>query len=438
VKYAVIPQIYTIIAFGASLASLLFMRALRLLIRIDSSMAMDGTPTYLAHPYFTLNFSLWLTTTIVWFIAFMLSLRYIRKNELKLTEVITQNLHVTVFAAFTVIIALCGCLGFSNTYHSVPPGTILPLLSPLTLGTRTVAYFGTLCCVPVWIGVVLWEQLRPRWTCARRKAVISLILLAFSVFAYYLGITVVAITPPSRWPFPRLLYVDRSSMIECIPASVLAIAGLAFCVAWRRELKKRSIKHPNRITPSACIILGVVLLLHGAFAFLGGFVRAAYMSGASLIYMLNIASPFLLLSVFWLISGIILMGDGWRNLKASARARRLAAILLFLIAVVSLWVFPWGIWFYIHLFVLYLARRLAISRKFMSVKLWILAAILFFLIVLVIPRVATWTMWGLWVTWFILPPLFLFLAGLLAFSFSAVVRKILFYLEDRKHKTKKT
>ena len=164
-KYAVIPQIYTIIAFGASLASLLFMRALGLLIRVDS--LMDGMPTYLAYPYFTLNFSLWLTTAIVWFIAFMLSLGYIRKRGLKLTEVVAQNLHVTVFAAFTVIVALCGCVGFSNTYHSVPLGTILPLLSPLTLGTRTVAYFGTLWCVPAWIGVVLWEQLRPRWTRAR-------------------------------------------------------------------------------------------------------------------------------------------------------------------------------------------------------------------------------------------------------------------------------
>lgn len=307
VRYAVIPQLYTIIAFGASLASILFMRALNLLIRVDS--LMDGMPTYLEYPYFTLNFSLWLSTAIVWLIAFMLSLRYIRKRGLKLTEVIAQNLYVTVFAAFTVIVALCGCVGFSNTYHSVPPGTILPLLSPLTLGTRTVAYFGTLWCVPAWICIVLWEQLRPRWTPARRKTGIGLILLACSPFARFFTVRV-GIGPLFDLTLQQVISrFFTSYAIRYTPISVLTIVGLVFYIVGKRELKKRSIKHPEIIFSST--VLGVVLLVFCVLYWppVGNY------TGLTFIDRLIMSSPRILSFVLWLISGIILIVDSWRDLS---------------------------------------------------------------------------------------------------------------------------
>lgn len=110
----------------------------------------------------------------------------------------------------------------------------------------------------------------------------------------------------------------------------------------------------------------------------------------------------------------------------------LATILLFLIAVVLLCMLPWDMWFILYLLLLFLVGRFVLSRKAMSVKLWILGAILFFLIIAAIIRARVH-----WAAAFILLPLLVFLSGLLAFSFSDVVRKILFCLEDRKRKTKK-
>lgn len=149
-----------------------------------------------------------------------------------------------------------------------------------------------------------------------RKARIALILWVCSLFAYYLGTQVVVRYHIIGWLFPEFGLIDKGYAVMCMPASVLTIVGLALYVVGRRELKKRPIKHPNRITSSVCPILGVVLLFLGGYAFLWGLAGALYMSRSSLIYSLFIiSSPFLLLSVLWVISGIILIIDSWRDLS---------------------------------------------------------------------------------------------------------------------------
>jgi len=153
-RYAVISQIYTIIAFGASIV------LMPLLTLPAFGPSVEGMPRYLIHPFFTLDFSLWLTTAIVWFIAFALSLRYIHKKALKLTEIVGQNLHVISLATITVIVALSGCVGFSDTIHFTP-GIMSPP-SPLLFSTRMINFFGVLICEPVWIVAVLWGYLSAR------------------------------------------------------------------------------------------------------------------------------------------------------------------------------------------------------------------------------------------------------------------------------------
>ncbi len=153
-KYAVIPQAYTIIALGISIV------LMPLLTLPAFGPSVEGMPRYLIHPFFTLDFSLWLTTAIVWFIAFALSLRYIHKKALKLTEIVGQNLHVISLATITVIVALSGCVGFSDTIHFTP-GIMSPP-SPLLFSTRMINFFGVLICEPVWIVAVLWGYLSAR------------------------------------------------------------------------------------------------------------------------------------------------------------------------------------------------------------------------------------------------------------------------------------
>ena len=87
----------------------------------------------------------------------------------------------------------------------------------------------------------------------------------------------------------------------------------------------------------------------------------------------------------------------------------------------------------------------------MSVKLWvllwILGVILFFSIIGLARYVSLQMppsrgIGGAWALWLPFSAVLMLLAGLLAFSFTDIVRKILFsledYLEDRKRKTKKT
>lgn len=162
VKYLVFPQVYTIIALGASLVLMPF------LTQVAIHPSMEGMPLYLIHPLFTLEFSLWLTTAIVWFITFVFSLNSIRKQALTLIEVVGQNLFVVSLAFITVIIALSGCVGYSENIHLEEFGTDyllgIPSLPPPNLFTflRAINGFGILVCEPAWIITVLSKYLRMR------------------------------------------------------------------------------------------------------------------------------------------------------------------------------------------------------------------------------------------------------------------------------------
>jgi len=158
VKYAVVPQVYTIIAFGASI--LLWPS----LSGIAINPSTEGMPRYLIHPLFTLEFSLWLSTAIAWFIVFALSLGNIHKQALKLTEAVGQNLPVVSLATITVIVALSGCVGFSDIIHfelyvwlpALPKPNLLTLF-------RAINAVGSILCVTAWIIAVLWRYLSVRW-----------------------------------------------------------------------------------------------------------------------------------------------------------------------------------------------------------------------------------------------------------------------------------
>lgn len=167
-KYVVVPQVYTIIAFGASV--LLWPS----LSGIALTPSAEGTPLYLIHPLFILEFSLWLSTAFAWFITFVFSLRNIRKQALMLNEVVGRNLFVVSLVLFTVIVALSGCVGYSESIYLKESGaddlrtndsrSVTYGLPPRDLFWyfRAINGFGILVCEPTWIITVLWKHLSAR------------------------------------------------------------------------------------------------------------------------------------------------------------------------------------------------------------------------------------------------------------------------------------
>jgi len=109
VNYLVIPQLYTIIAFGTSVY---FWGSL------SKIPLPTGVPLYSIHPLFMLELLLSLSTAIVWFVAFLGSLHGHYKEVLSLTGVVRKNLLIVSLAIFTVVVALSGCVVYSQ---SVPP-----------------------------------------------------------------------------------------------------------------------------------------------------------------------------------------------------------------------------------------------------------------------------------------------------------------------------
>jgi len=153
VKYVVVPQVYTIIAFGASIFLWLFLPT----VVIDPSM--EGIPLYSIHPLFTLEFYLLLSTAIVWFIAFLFSLYNMRKQTMTLTEIVGRNLFMISLVLITIIVALSGCVLYSELIHfeEFPAMDLPPLPPPNPFGV--LHGYGILLCEPAWIITVLSKYL---------------------------------------------------------------------------------------------------------------------------------------------------------------------------------------------------------------------------------------------------------------------------------------
>jgi hypothetical protein len=146
-----------------------------------------------------------------------------------------------------------------------------------------------------------------------RKAVIGLIFLACSIFAaFFIGR--VATRPLVDLTVQLIISGFTYYAIMHTPVIVLTIVGLAFYIVGKRELKKHSTLHPEIIISSS--VLGVFLLVFGVFTWppVGYY---AGKTGRTLIDQYITCSPPILLSVLWVISGIVLIVDSWRYLKAS-------------------------------------------------------------------------------------------------------------------------
>lgn len=158
-RYSVVPQVYTITAFGASISLWPF------LSRVAIMPSMEGTPHYLIHPLFTLEFILLLSTAIVWLTAFLFSLYNMHKQKMTLAEAVKQNLFVVSLVLATVIVALSGCVGYSENVHfeefRADGLFVLPGLRPPNLFAffRAIHGLGIIICEPAWIITILSKYL---------------------------------------------------------------------------------------------------------------------------------------------------------------------------------------------------------------------------------------------------------------------------------------
>jgi hypothetical protein len=109
VKYTIISQVYTIIAFGASI--LLSILSTGMLLTPSA----EGRPLYSIHPYFTAKLLLMLSTVIVWIVTLPIFLYSLVKGKIPKTRSTTQNSFIVSLALATIVVAISGSIFFSKT-----------------------------------------------------------------------------------------------------------------------------------------------------------------------------------------------------------------------------------------------------------------------------------------------------------------------------------
>ncbi|UCE29150.1 MAG: hypothetical protein JSV85_07875 [Candidatus Bathyarchaeota archaeon] len=159
-KYSLVPQVYTIMAFGVSILLMPFMNGIAI------NWSTEGAPLFLIHPLFTLEYSLILSTAIAWFIASLFSLRNVRKQAMGLVEAVEHNWLLVSLVLLTLVVALSGCMGFSEAISfkgfcaRASPASGGLLTHNLFTHLRIVNATGMIGLEPLWITKVLSKYLR--------------------------------------------------------------------------------------------------------------------------------------------------------------------------------------------------------------------------------------------------------------------------------------
>jgi hypothetical protein len=136
---------------------------------------MEGMPLYAIHPLFTIAFLLSLSTVTVWFITFGFFLHNTRKQTLVLEEIMDKNFLEVFLVVSTIVVALSGCIAFSERIHLETFSADRQGLRPPLPGLRPPNPFsllygiGILLCEPVWIIMILSKFLRTLRVCVQME-----------------------------------------------------------------------------------------------------------------------------------------------------------------------------------------------------------------------------------------------------------------------------
>lgn len=153
------------------------------------------------------------------------------------------------------------------------------------------------------------------------KRRVGIRLLAFSILTYFIKVW---IFNSIRWSIPFWANTPEFewSMTTHAPISALAILGLALYIVGRKGLPDGMSKHQADALPT--LVFGSILLALGLYFGLAAYSIPRYLAGK-----LNIPgmlekiyieySPMFVWIILWAVSGIFLVFDGWKGLKATNR-----------------------------------------------------------------------------------------------------------------------
>lgn len=137
-------------SFGVSILLWPFLSAVPLL---------ESKPLFLIHPLFALEFSLLLSIIAVWSITFLLSLKSFLNQKVMLRKIVGRNSLLISLVFITLVVAISGCVSFSNFPNFVGPLQVGGLhvtygLSPPN-PYRMLYGLGILFCEPTWIALIV-------------------------------------------------------------------------------------------------------------------------------------------------------------------------------------------------------------------------------------------------------------------------------------------
>ena len=149
----VVPQVYTIASFGASMFLWPYLPSVRLE-----------------------ELFLMLSTVVVWVMAMPISSYKLRKQKISLTQSIVQNWFIVSLASATVIVAISGCIFYSESfhfemYHDDLVG--LPALRPPN-PFALINGVGILYCEATWVAIGIFKMtVKVRGILQRRSIVVA-------------------------------------------------------------------------------------------------------------------------------------------------------------------------------------------------------------------------------------------------------------------------
>jgi hypothetical protein len=146
---------YTALSLGVSILLWSFLSAVPIL---------EAKPLFLIHPIFALEIILLFSIVILWSVTSLLSIKSILNQKLMLRKIVERNSLLISLVFITIVIAISGCLVFSE----------VPFIErPLQVGDLHIIYgisppnpyavlygLGILFCEPTWIALVILKSLK--------------------------------------------------------------------------------------------------------------------------------------------------------------------------------------------------------------------------------------------------------------------------------------
>jgi len=145
-RHLVVPEVYTIIAFGISIG---------LWGSTPEIVLSAGVPLYSTHSYFALELFLMASTIIVWVTATWFFRQRLRRQNMTFAQGLMQDGFIAFLAVFTILVAIIGCAVYTSAPGPGSAGQISDLVGLKDFKTTNafLAFnsLGALICEILWV-----------------------------------------------------------------------------------------------------------------------------------------------------------------------------------------------------------------------------------------------------------------------------------------------